>query len=239
MFSWRTLVGLYRGLAGEAPEWEDGSNGPGGDGEDRIERLTPMRFANILVIDENGERQLVPMRWGIVVPWQASPVIHARCETIDSKPTFKEAFAKRRGILVTKTFNEGKEVPSSKLGGKSKTEQYTIRPKDNKPVSIAVIFQQYSDPSGAGFWTFAMVTTPNNDLIGTITDRMPAVLQPGDWPKWLGEEPATPDELKAMLKPYEGDWEMGPEKPPTPPKPPRPPKPDPRKTDKPNQGSLF
>lgn len=176
---------------------------------------------------------------GTHCPWQDKKVIHARCETIDKRPTFKEAFAQRRGILVVKTFNEGKEVPSSKPGGKSKTEQYVIRPRDDKPVSIAVIFQRVSEPNGATLWEFAMVTTPNNKLIGTITDRMPAILQPADWTKWLGEESATAAELMAMLKPFEGDWDMGPEKP-DPPRPTHPSKPPPpRKTDKPNQGRLF
>lgn len=232
MYSWSTLVGLYRGMAAEP--------GSGSDGEDREERLTPMRFANVLALDENGERQLFPMRWGLTVPWQDKKVIHARCETIDKRPTFREAFSQRRGILVVKTFNEGKEVPSSKPGGKSRTEQYVVRPRDDKPVSIAVIFQRVSEPNGATLWEFAMVTTPNNKLIGTITDRMPAILQPADWTQWLGEEPATTEELKAMLKPFEGDWDMGPEKPDPPPSPTRSSKPPPpRKTDKPSQGRLF
>jgi len=49
---------------------------------------------------------------------------------------------------------------------------------------------------------------PANKLITPITDRMPAVLAPEHWAKWLGEEGAPFDELKAMLKPVEGDWTM-------------------------------
>ena len=65
-----------------------------------------------------------------------------------------------------------------------------------------------------------MVTTGPNALIGKITDRMPAVLPPRHWAKWLGEEPATAGELKALLVPFEGDWTMEPaQKPAPPPKP--------------------
>lgn len=243
MYSWRTLVGLMRGLSPKEADRDAGGSSEGGGGgpeEDRAEVLMPMRFANIIALDEKGERQLVPMRWGFLTPWRTGGIMHARCETIDTLRTFKDAFANRRGILVCKTFNEGKEVPSSKPGGKSKTEQFVITPRDGKPISIAVIYEQCPPDHGA-FWTFAMVTTEPNKLIGTITDRMPAILQPGDWAKWLGEEPATVEELKGMLKPYEGDWDMGPEKPPAAPKPPKPPKPprSPRVTDKPRQGGLF
>lgn len=41
---------------------------------------------------------------------------------------------------------------------------------------------------------------------------MPAIIQPEHWAKWLGEEPASVAELKAMLVPFEGDWDMEPEK---------------------------
>lgn len=60
--------------------------------------------------------------------------------------------------------------------------------------------------------TFAIATTPSNKLIAMITDRMPAVLPRQHGSKWLGEGPATPEVLKAMLVPYEDnrDWDMAP-----------------------------
>jgi putative SOS response-associated peptidase YedK len=46
------------------------------------------------------------------------------------------------------------------------------------------------------------VTTRPNDLCAELHDRMPAVLAPEVWPAWLGEEPADPRQLKALLVPY-------------------------------------
>ncbi len=168
---------------------------------------TPMRFANVIALDENRRRRTVRMRWGLVPPWEKDPnkirgTIHARAETIDQKRSFMNAFADRRGLLVVKTFNEGKELPSGK------TEQYVITPRDGKPAAIAVIWERWGEQHGGSLLTFAMVTVPANTLIGTITDRMPAVIQPADWGKWLGEDPATAAELKALLQPFEGDWDM-------------------------------
>jgi putative SOS response-associated peptidase YedK len=69
------------------------------------------------------------------------------------------------------------------------------------------------------FYSFVMVTVPANALIGTITDRMPAVVQLNDWPKWLGVEDVSAEERKAMFRPSEGDWTMRPQEKPAKPRP--------------------
>lgn len=195
----------------EAVDYADLIFGAGDD-----ETVTPMRFAKIIACDDNGARKSVRMRWGLPPPWETDPRagskhIHARAETIDTKPTFREAFARRRGILPVTSFNEGEEITPTK------TRQYVITPKAT--LGIAVIWERWNGPEGM-LLTFAMATTPANSLTSAITDRMPAVLDAGDWAKWLGEEPATAEELKAMLKVAEGDWQMqAAGKPPPPPKP--------------------
>ncbi|HWA92516.1 MAG TPA: SOS response-associated peptidase family protein [Rhizomicrobium sp.] len=163
------------------------------------ETITPMRLARVIALDGKGMRRAVPMRWGLMPSFDTKPHIHARAETIDTKPTFRECFAKRRGLVLVTTFNEGEELSPSR------TRQYVLTPKE--PVAIAVIW----DRTGSGeslLLSFAMVTVAANPLIATITDRMPALIEDGDWAKWLGEEPATVDELKAILKPSEREMEM-------------------------------
>ncbi len=185
----------------------------------RVETITPIRYAQIITLDGNGARRSVPMRWGLIPSHaadarEAKPHIHARAETIDSKPTFRESFLHRRGLLVVSTFNEGEEVGT-------KTVQYVCAPKDGKHIAIAVIWDRWSD-GGPALLSFAMVTTPPCEIISTITDRMPALLEDSDWPKWLGEEPASPEELKAMLRVSTRDLDMARAgKPPSPPKPQR------------------
>jgi putative SOS response-associated peptidase YedK len=185
------------------------------------ETVTPMRDAFVIALDGHGERKSVRMRWGLVPRGDKNPNagprhIHARSETIDTKITFADSFARRRGLVVVDTFNEGEEITPTK------TRQYVVTPRDGKPMAIAVIWDRWGEPHGGFLLSFAMVTVPPNKLIGTITDRMPAVLQPDDWAKWLGEEPATVDELKVMLKPFDGDWTMAPQqKTGPPPRPPR------------------
>ena len=172
-----------------------------------LETVTPMRFANVIRLDPKGRREVARMRWGLVPPGARDPdegtkFIHARAETIEQKPTFCDAFMKRRGIVVVNTFNEGKEITPRK------TEQYVVTLKERRVSGIAVIWERWSRPSTGVLETFAMVTVPPNALIGTITDRMPALLSDDDWAKWLGEEPASVDELKAMLQPSDLSMEM-------------------------------
>lgn len=164
-----------------------------------IETITPMRLASVIALNAAGTRKAVRMRWGMVAPGtadaaKAKPHIHARAETIDSKPAFREAFAKRRGLLVVSTFNEGREVTPTK------TEQYVLSPCDGGPIGIAVIWHYWRTPDSAGLLSFAMVTVPPCPLIATITDRMPALIAPSDWPLWLGEAAENPEAIKALLK---------------------------------------
>lgn len=172
---------------------------------------TPMRFAHIMRLNEQGKRVMVSTRWGFAGKNDPSPSrpkhMHARCETIDTRTTFAHAFAHGRGICFVRTFNEGEDVAG-------KTKQWVITPHDNKPIAIAVICEEWR--SGADTLpTFIMVTTPANQLIGRITDRMPAILHEEDWPIWLGETDAPPSDVKAVLRTFEdnGSWTMAPQEP--------------------------
>lgn len=183
------------------------------------EVVTPMRFATVIRLDAEGRREAARMRWGFVPagtrdPSDGTRFIHARAESIEQKPTFREAFFKRRGLVVVNTFNEGKEITPTK------TEQYVVTLKERSVTAIAVIWERWAEQGRGVLETFAMVTVPPNALIATITDRMPALIADGDWAKWLGEEPASVDELKAMLQPSDLAMDMAKAtKPPPPAKP--------------------
>jgi len=167
---------------------------------------TPMRMAKVMRLGEDGKRELVSMRWGFSKHGAANfraDHMHARGETVDSKPRFCDAFGERRGILMVETFNEGEELPSGK------TKQWTIRPKDRKPLAIAVIWEEWQGETQT-IPTFIQITVPANALVSKITDRMPAILRQEDWPVWLGERDAKLSEVKALLRTFddEGNWEI-------------------------------
>lgn len=168
---------------------------------------TPMRFANIIRLNATGARELVAMRWGFAGRDDAAPTrpkhMHARSETIDNRPTFADAFVHARGILMVDTFNEGEELSNGK------TKQWVITPQDGQPIAIAVICEKWNNGSEV-LETFIQVTTPANELISRITDRMPAILPRETWATWLGETEASPSDVKALLRTFEdgGNWTM-------------------------------
>lgn len=160
----------------------------------------------LLVWDKDAqERRILHARWGFPgrTDWRKPDPIHARAETIEEKKTFKNAFLDgQRGIVLVKTFNEAPDVPGP-------TIQHTITPDTDKS-GIAMLWRKFDIGAPQPLYACVMVTVPANKLIAELpTDRMPAVLDPADWAKWIGEEPATVDELKGMLKTVEGmKWRM-------------------------------
>ena len=189
--SWRELVELADLQCAFSPAAK------GGITPDELVTATPMRLATVIALDDSGRRKPVAMRWGLGAKDAKSvkPHIHARAETIDVKPAFRDAFRHRRGILAVTSFNEGREITPTK------TEQHVLTPIDGAPIGIAVIWQRGQDPQNGSLYSFAMVTVPPNAVVAAITDRMPALIDAADWPHWLGETPVSPEQLKALLRP--------------------------------------
>jgi len=168
---------------------------------DRSLTYRVMNNLPVIVLDrETGMRRVVPMRWGFPDPadWRKPRPIHARAETIDTTNAFAQAFRDgQRGIVQVDSFNE---VPDS-------GEQHTIAPAG--PIGLAFVWRRF-EVAPPPLLACVMVTVAANELLARLpTDRMPAVLAPQDWATWLGEEPASPDEVKACLKTVEDlRWTM-------------------------------
>jgi putative SOS response-associated peptidase YedK len=155
----------------------------------------------VIVLDrETGKRRVVPMRWGFPDPadWRRPRPIHARAETIDTTNAFAQAFRDgQRGIVQVDSFNEAPETG----------EQHTITP--GEAIGLAFVWRRF-EVAPAPLLACVMVTVAANQLVARLpTDRMPAVLAPEDWAKWLGEEPASPAGVKVCLKTVESArWTM-------------------------------
>lgn len=161
----------------------------------------------ILFDHKAGRRRVVPMRWGFPHPkdWRRPQPIHARSETIETTRAFAKAFRDgQRGIVLMRTFNEAPDVEGP-------TIQHTITPGQGGMLAAAFLWRRFEIADQPHpLFACVLVTVPANKLIATLpTDRMPAFLAPEDWAPWLGDEPASLDEVKACLKTVEGvDWTM-------------------------------
>jgi putative SOS response-associated peptidase YedK len=195
--SWSEIVDLI--YSTPPREAEQGDN-------DRTLTYRVMGAVPLIVFDHAADkRRVVPMRWGFPHPqdWKRPQPIHARSETIDTTRAFADAFRDgQRGIAVVETFNE---APDSGA-------QHVITPAG--AIGIAFVWRRFEIAGApAPFFACVMVTAPANNLLsGLPTDRMPAILSPDDWAIWLGEEPASLEEVKACLKTVEdARWTMTPE----------------------------
>lgn len=80
-------------------------------------------------------------------------------------------------------------------------QPYAIAMTEGQMV-MAGLWAKWRDPkSGDEIQSCTILTCGPNDVMAELHDRMPVILAESDWPKWLGEEPATDDELLALLKP--------------------------------------
>lgn len=148
---------------------------------------------------ETGERSLDVLRWGLIPHWAADPrvgtrLINARAEGIEDKPAFRDAFRRRRCLIPADAFYEWRR-------GTKPKQPYAIRRADHAPFAMAGLWENWRSPEGAWIRTATIITTAASDLVAPLHDRMPVILRPADHARWLGEAPAEPAVLKAMLAP--------------------------------------
>src|SRR5512135_2638947 len=155
-----------------------------------------------VVRSREGSRTLDMLRWGLV-PWWAKDLkvsfsnINAKSETVAEKPAFRDAFKERRCIIPADGFYEWK-----KLDGKTK-QPYAIVMKDRSLFGFAGLWERWKDKaSGEVVRSCTIITTTPNEVCAPIHDRMPVIVAPEDYGKWLGEDEADPVRLLQMLKPF-------------------------------------
>jgi len=179
------------GVAGPLPNVEPRYNAA------PLQQLPVVRFN-----PETGERRLGLLRWGLVPVWAKDPaigskMINARQETVRSSGAFRAAFAKRRCLVPADAFYEWR-----KLDAKTK-QPYAIAMVDRSLFAFAGLWEGWKNLATEQWeHTFTIITGEPNAVTAPIHDRMPAILPPEAWPRWLGEEAAGPEDLAALLKPF-------------------------------------
>ena len=124
------------------------------------------------------------MRWGFLPHWYKAPnggplLINARSETIAEKPAFRAAARERRCIIPASGFYEWTRDGDIRL-------PWYIHRADGAPLAFAGVWQDW-ERDGEAYRSCAVVTCGANDQMSAIHHRMPVILEPGDWPLWLGE----------------------------------------------------
>ncbi len=134
---------------------------------------------------EEGERELVMLRWGLIPSWAKDPeignrMINARGETVAEKPSFRSAFRRRRCLVVADGFYEWQKRPD---GPK---QPYFITVANGGPFGLAGLWERWSDPTeGYPVESCTVITTGANELLKPIHNRMPVIIDPSDFDAWL------------------------------------------------------
>jgi putative SOS response-associated peptidase YedK len=136
---------------------------------------------------DTGERELVLVRWGLIPFFTKSitdvkglSTINARAETVAKSPTYREPFKKRRCLVPASGFYEWK-----RLDPKNK-QPFAFDLANGSIMAFAGLWDGWKDPAN-GQWlqTFTIITTEANELMAPIHDRMPVMLHPGNFARWL------------------------------------------------------
>ena len=150
-----------------------------------------------------GQRQFALVRWGLLPSWVKDPktftlLINARGESVIDKPAFRAAMKRRRCLIPTDGFYEWKAV-----GGRK--QPYFVRLKSSAPMAFAGLWECWTGPNGEELDTAAIVTTHANRLLTPIHERMPVIVRPSAYPRWLDPGITDPAALADILKPYAAD----------------------------------
>ena len=150
---------------------------------------------------ETKQRTLDVLRWGLVPVWAkdldiGSRAINAKMETIQEKPMFRDAYAKRRCLVPADAFYEWK------MEGKEK-QPYAIGMRDRDVFALAGIWERWKKPDTEEIIrTFSIITGEPNSLVAPIHDRMPIILPADAWPTWLGESDAKLADIESCMQTF-------------------------------------
>jgi putative SOS response-associated peptidase YedK len=144
-------------------------------------------------------RTLGLLRWGLVPAWAENPqvgyrMINARAETLAERPAFREAFRARRCLVPADGFYEW----ANRGGAK---QPYYIGVAGGGPIGFAGLYERWRDADGGLLESCAIVTTDASAAIRDIHPRMPVILDPADFARWLDPELLDPEPLRALLRP--------------------------------------
>jgi putative SOS response-associated peptidase YedK len=135
--------------------------------------------------DQRPERQLGAFRWGLIPSWAKDPsigsrLINARAETVATKPAYREALVRRRCLIPADSFYEWQMADSGPR------QPYAIRHADGSPLAFAGLWEVWRPPTGDEPWrTCVIITTSANAALAPIHHRMPVILPPESWDRWL------------------------------------------------------
>ena len=149
---------------------------------------------------DTGKPEFALMRWGLVPYWAKDAkigysTINARAEEVAAKPLYREAFKKRRCLVPADAFYEWQQI-------NAKTKRpFAFGMRGGEPYAFAGLWERWKPKEGAPLETFTILTTDPNALAEPVHNRMPVILDPQDYTRWIAQgDPSRPP--SDLLRPY-------------------------------------
>lgn len=158
-----------------------------------------------VVILESGQRRFALMRWGLLPSWVKDPrdfslVINARAETILEKPAFRNAIKRRRCLVPADGYYEW-------LTDGSRKRPYFIHRVDDAPFGFAALAETWVGPNGEEMDTVAIVTAQASEEMSALHHRVPVIIAPDDYERWLDSSTIDAEEATRLLvAPTDGEF---------------------------------
>jgi len=161
----------------------------------------------VLLIPNTEARMIEAYHWGLVPFWAtdkkiANKMINARAETVAEKPAFRQAFRRRRCVVLASGYYEWKKFEGAKV-------PMYIRRQDQQLIGFAGLWEEWApkdaDEDAEKHKSCTIITTEPCAAVRAIHHRMPAVLEATDYEKWLDPQPVEDREsLAKLLRPFDG-----------------------------------
>ncbi len=148
---------------------------------------------------EQGSRELVRLRWGLIPSWADSPAVgvrmlNARSETVAGKPAFRSAFRQRRCLIPADGFFEWQ----NQMGRK---QPFYFRLRDGKPFALAGLWEHWQQGARI-IESCTVLTTEANEIVRPLHERMPVILPPSAYETWLDPKMQRTEVLLPLLAAY-------------------------------------
>ncbi|MCF6321899.1 MAG: SOS response-associated peptidase, partial [Rhizobiaceae bacterium] len=158
----------------------------------------PVLMANI---NAANKRVATLVRWGLVPAWVKEPkefslLINARCETAGTKPSFRNAMRHRRTLIPASGFYEWKRSGEKK-------QAYWVRSANGNIVMFGGLMETWAGADGSEIDSGCILTTASNAQLSKIHHRMPVVIKPEDYERWLDCKTREPRDVADLTAPIE------------------------------------
>ena len=140
------------------------------------------------------------MKWGLIPSWAKDPsmgnrMINARAETIGERPMFRQAFQRRRCLVLADGFYEWMKVDKSRV-------PIRVILKSGEPFAFAGLLDTWKSSEAVMVHSCTIITTTPNAVMEPIHNRMPVILPREAENLWLNTDQAKASALNALLVPY-------------------------------------